>query len=150
MGLGLELWGGVLSIGDRIACSRVPYGDPTWQFSGCLPWLSLPWSFRTDLRARPFKAARDGRMTLLRMSETTGGLERNSKVVFVVCVLLARSLSTSRGGRATDLGVVRNEVGFCITATVKEEEEKREGRLACSFVRGVIKFRRRAASRFRH
>ena len=89
------------------------------------------------------------------MSETTADrrrrLERNSKVVFVVCVLLARSLAfqlEEEEKRSTDLGVVRNEVGFCITATVKEEEG--EGREVCSFVRGVIKFRRRAASRFRH
>ena len=52
-------------------------------------------------------------------------------------MLLARSLAfqlEEEEKRSTDLGVVRNEVGFCITATVKEEEERKKGRFARWFV----------------
>ena len=58
--------------------------------------VALPWSFRTDLRARPFKAARDGRMTLLRMSETTAAAdgadsnETRKLCLLFVCSSLAR------------------------------------------------------------
>ena len=102
--------------------------------------VALPFfrpSVQADLRARPFKAARDGRMTLLRMSETTAAAdgadsnETRKLCLLFVCSSLAFQLEEKR---STDLGVVRNEVGFCITATVKEEEEGwKEGLLVRSW-----------------
>ena len=137
MGLGSELWASS-SIDYPIACSHVPYGDQRGNFRAVCGPSFFP-SVRTDLRARPFKAARDGRMTLLRMSETTAAAdgadsnETRKLCLLFVCSSLAFQLEEEEK-RPTDLGVVRNEVGFCITATVKEEEEKREGRFARSFL----------------
>ena len=134
MGLGSELWA-ASSMGDPIACSHVPYGDQRGNFQAVCSPSFFP-SVRTDLRARPFKAARDGRMTLLRMSETTAAAaaaaasnETRKLCLLFVCSFGRSFLARSRGkgGRPTDLGVVRNEVGFCITATVKEEEERKRG-----------------------
>ena len=94
MGLGLELWAAA-SMGDPIACSHVPYGDQRGNFRAVCSPSFFP-SVRTDLRARPFKAARDGRMTLLRMSETTAAAdgadsnETRKLCLLFVCSSLAR------------------------------------------------------------
>lgn len=104
MGLGSELWA-ASSMGDQIACSHVPYGDQRGNFQAVCSPSFFP-SVRTDLRARPFKAARDGRMTLLRMSETTAAAdgadsnETRKLCLLFVCSSLARSLSSSRRRRS--------------------------------------------------
>ena len=82
-------------MGDTIACA-FQLTMATWQFSGS--------PVRTDLRTCPFKAARDGRMTLLRMSETTAAADSNETrklCLLFVCSFLARSELEGKGGRPT-------------------------------------------------
>ena len=91
-------------MGDPSACSHVPYGDQRGNFRAVCSPSFFP-SVRTDLRARPFKAARDGRMTLLRMLETTAtaaaadGTDSNETrklCLLFVCSSLAFQLEEKR------------------------------------------------------
>ena len=85
--------------GDPMARAFVPYGDVVI-FGSSGPVRSV----RTDLRTCPFKAARDGRMTLLRMSETTAAADSNETrklCLLFVCSFLARSELEGKGGRPT-------------------------------------------------